>query len=56
MAGKAKTAAKGTVGKDRGPNDQGYKHEKPDVRLVLRFTRNARGNVAPKARFERGTA
>lgn len=52
MSGKAKTAAKGDS-RGRGPNDVGFKHEKPNVELVLEFRRNARGNVAPKRRFRK---
>ncbi len=53
MSGKAKTAQKAT-GKDRGPNDQGFKHEKPNITKVVEFRRNGRGNLTPKTRFMKG--
>mgnify|MGYP001616452853 CR=1 len=52
MSGKAKTAQKST-GKDKGPNDIGYKHPIVKVTLVLEFRLNAKGNLAPKYHFER---
>ena len=51
MSGKAKTAQK-AGGKDRGPSDQGYKHERVDITHVLEFRRNSRGNLVPKYRWE----
>lgn len=55
MSGKAKTAAKGDA-RGRGPNDTGFKHEKPNVTKVLEFRRSPRGTLVPKTRFVRGDA
>jgi len=55
MSGKAKTAEKGQVKADRGPNDTGYKHTRPDITKVLEFRRNRKGNLVPKYRWERAS-
>lgn len=52
MSGKAKTAEK-AGGRDRGPNDRGFKHPKEPVTKVLEFRPNDRGNLVPKTRWER---
>jgi hypothetical protein len=53
MSGKAKTAQKSGKG-GLGPNDHGYKHEKPTTVKVLEFRPNGRGNLTPKTRFMKG--
>ena len=53
MSGKAKTAEKGQVKADRGPNDMGFKHVRPSITRLLEFRKNDRGNLVPKLRWER---